>query len=58
MSKEKALEQKPYIMRNDFIDKMIEPQKTETWNSMHGQTTVPEGTFERIFNDEDEDNNI
>lgn len=32
-------------------------EETETWNSMHGQITVPKGTFERIFNDAD-DNDI
>lgn len=27
--------------------------KTETWNGFHGQVTAPKGTFEKIFNDED-----
>ena len=38
--------------------KMIEPQETETWNGYHGQITAPKGTFERIFNDADDDNDI
>lgn len=35
----------------------MESEETETWNSMHGQITAPKGTFERIFNDAD-DNDI
>ena len=38
--------------------KMVEPQETETWNGYHGQITAPKGTFERIFNDADDDNDI
>lgn len=38
--------------------KMIEPQETETWNGIHGQITAPKGTFEQIFNDTDDDNDI
>ena len=34
-----------------------EPQETETWNGIHAQITAPKGTFERIFNDAD-DNDI
>ena len=26
---------------------------TETWNSCHGQVTVPKGTMERIYNEAD-----
>ena len=56
------------IMRNDFIDnmnycpncgaKMVEPQETETWNGIHAQITAPKGTFERIFNEADDDSDI
>lgn len=35
--------------------KMVEPQETETWNGIHGQIIAPKGTFERIFNDVDDD---
>lgn len=38
--------------------KMIEPQETETWNGIHAQLTAPKGTFERIFNEADDDNDI
>ena len=38
--------------------RMIEPQETETWNGIHAQITAPKGTFERIFNDADDDNDI
>lgn len=38
--------------------RMVEPQETETWNGYHGQITAPKGTFERIFNDADDDNDI
>lgn len=37
---------------------MFEPQETETWNGYHAQITAPKGTFERIFNDADDDNDI
>ena len=35
-----------------------EPQETETWHGIHAQITAPKGTFERIFNEEDDDNDI
>ena len=38
--------------------KMVEPQESETWNGIHAQITAPKGTFERIFNEADDDNNI
>ena len=38
--------------------RMVEPQETETWNGIHAQITAPKGTFERIFNDADDDNDI
>ena len=38
--------------------RMVEPQETKTWNGYHGQITAPKGTFERIFNDADDDNDI
>ena len=31
--------------------KMVEPQETETWNGYHGQITAPKGTFEKIYED-------
>jgi hypothetical protein len=37
---------------------MFEPQETETWNGIHAQITAPKGTFERIFNDADDENDI
>ncbi len=40
------------------VTKSQEPQETETWNGYHGQITAPKGTFERIFNDADDDNDI
>ena len=38
--------------------KMVEPQETETWNGIHAQITAPKSTFERIFNDADDDSDI
>ena len=38
--------------------KMVEPQETETWNGIHAQITAPKGTFERIFNEADDDSDI
>lgn len=41
--------------------KMVEPQeseKTEVWNGIHAQITAPKGTFERIFNDADDEDDI
>ena len=35
-----------------------ENEETETWNGIHGQITAPKGTFEQIFNDTDDDNDI
>lgn len=35
-----------------------ESEETETWNGIHAQITAPKGTFERIFNDADDDNDI
>ena len=40
---------KPYV---------VEPQEsgeTETWNGIHAQITAPKGTFDKIFNDTEED---
>ena len=31
-------------------------EETETWNGIHAQITAPKGTFERIYNDADDDN--
>jgi hypothetical protein len=36
----------------------IEPQESETWNGIHAQITAPKGTFERIFNDANDKNDI
>lgn len=38
--------------------KMVEPQETETWHGIHAQITAPKGTFERIFNEADDDYDI
>ncbi len=38
--------------------RMVEPQETETWNGIHAQITAPKGTFERMFNETDDDNDI
>jgi hypothetical protein len=35
-----------------------ESEETETWNGIHAQITAPKGTFERIFNEADDDNDI
>ena len=35
-----------------------ENEETETWNGIHAQITAPKGTFERLFNDTDDDNDI
>ena len=38
--------------------KMVEPKETETWHGIHAQITAPKGTFERIFNEADDDYDI
>jgi len=46
---------------DEIMEWMVEPQEseeTETWNGIHGQITAPKGTFERIFNEADDDNDI
>lgn len=35
-----------------------ESEEIETWNGIHAQITAPKGTFELIFNDADDDNDI
>ena len=41
------------------LPKPYEPQESEIWNGIHAQITAPKGTFERIFNEaEDDDNDI
>jgi len=42
---------------NGDIAKMVE-QESEIWNGIHAQITAPKGTFERIFNEADDDNDI
>lgn len=37
---------------------MIEPQETETWNGIHAQITAPKGTFKKILNDTDDEDDI
>lgn len=57
-----ALHDEDSIWKHKFCPhcgaKMVEPQETETWNGIHAQITAPKGTFERIFNDADDDNDI
>lgn len=38
--------------------KMIDEQETETWSGIHAQIIAPRGTFERIFNEANDDNDI
>ena len=38
--------------------KMVEQKETETWHGIHAQITAPKGTFERIFNEADDDYDI
>ena len=38
--------------------KSQENEETETWKGIHAQLTVPKGTFEQIFNDADDENDI
>lgn len=33
-----------------------ESEETETWNGIHAQITAPKGTFERIWNNADKEN--
>lgn len=53
------------VFRNDIqpvirkiLKAEVEPQESETWNGYHGQITAPKGTFERIFNDADDEDDI
>ena len=43
---------------DEWVDDVVESMKGETWNGIHAQITAPKGTFERIFNDADDDNDI
>ena len=38
--------------------RMVEPKESETWHGIHAQITAPKGTFERIFNEADDDYDI
>lgn len=46
--------------KDDFLKLCEEQEKeeTETWNGIHAQVTAPKGTFERIFNNADDDYDI
>ena len=44
------------IMAETIIDKY--KGESETWNGIHAQITAPKGTFERIFNEADDDTDI
>lgn len=40
-------------------DDFLYQKELEVWNGMHGQTIMPKGTFEKIYNDtEEEDDDI
>jgi hypothetical protein len=40
-------------------DDFLYQKELEVWNGIHGQTIMPKGTFERIYNDaEEEDDDI
>lgn len=43
---------------DEWVDDVVESMKGETWNGIHAQITAPKGTFERIFNDADDENDI
>ena len=47
-------------IHKDDVSKIIDKHcGKETWNGIHGQVTAPTGTFEKIFNDNDtEDDGI
>lgn len=34
---------------------LFEQEPQETWNGYHGQITAPKGTFEKIYNDTEEE---
>lgn len=34
---------------------IFEQEPQETWNGYHGQITAPKGTFEKIYNDTEEE---
>lgn len=38
--------------------RLAESEDKETWNGIHAQITAPKGTFERIFNEADDDTDI
>ena len=43
---------------DDILDKYKADrsvEETETWNGIHAQITAPKGTFDKIFNDTEED---
>ena len=42
------------LTAQEIINKHLGKEQ-ETWNGIHGQITAPNGTFERIFNNADEE---
>ena len=40
------------------LPKEYESQETETWDGIHAQITAPKGTFDRLFNEADDDDDI
>ena len=38
-----------------YVRMSDEDNNTETWNGIHAQITAPKGTFEKIFNDAEEE---
>lgn len=36
---------------------MFEPQETETWNGIHAQITAPKGTFDKIWEEAESEEN-
>ena len=54
------VDSKPYVLCTDeYFEKQKTENDTEVWNGINGQMIMPKGTFEKIYNDaEEEDDDI
>lgn len=49
---------KQWSFRNRKVNEVKGDKETETWNGIHAQITAPKGTFDKIWNDTDDRDDI